>query len=197
MTLSSIAPLQSIQQTTALSSISGRENKTSAPLKPSQQRTDDTATFSTQGRRYAAKNPGTHSAEPKFTYSENGSFSNDDNSRNSGIDDKLEWILPFFRPFDEKIGETFKDSPYFNGSETTSDHTQTEFYKTRHLESEYSSIETKLYDYLHTTMRELGYESLRDNIKKEDYQIIEETTKNKLKDDPEAVQLMSKLGIDI
>lgn len=69
MTLSSIAPLQTTQQTTALNPASSTANRTHQHSETARQGNDDTAIFSTQGRRYAEQNLKSPSTEPKFTYS--------------------------------------------------------------------------------------------------------------------------------
>jgi len=186
MTLSSIAPLQSIQQTTALNPASGTANKTHQHSETARQGNDDTATFSAQGRRYAEQNLESQSSEPRFTYSENGSSKGNSASNQMNEDDDWSWMRPFFPVFDAKIGERIGAG-------------ESEWDRNRHLSDSYTELSQKMLGYRDEAIENLGYKTLesRHGITREDHSKIEEITKEKLSNDPEAVQLMNKLGIDI
>jgi len=194
MTLSSIAPLQSTQQTTALNPASGTANKTHQHSETARQGNDDTATFSAQGRRYAEQNLETQSTEPKLTYNNkqnNASMADVDNYRKltdieSNIDIKSnsygkpmqEWMYPFFTvpaPLDEKSNEEYKLKIS--------------------LESEIQGVRDKIKK-LHDEAIE-KYSERSDLTQEENEEEIENFIKSEIKNDPEAVQLMNKLGIDI
>ena len=102
MTLLSIASLQTTQQTTALNPVSGTTNKAPQHSQTTRQGKDDTATFSTQGRRYAEQNLESPSTEPKFTYT--NTTSHKDLKANGETPQGL--LNPRMPSWDAKVDET-------------------------------------------------------------------------------------------
>jgi len=115
MTLSSIAPLQNTQQTTALNPASGTANKANQHSQTARQGNDDTAIFSAQGRRYAEQNLESQSAEPKFTYS--NTLVNDSLKTNGKVPQEIlnlsmpDWyakvVTPEFAILEPSLGQKF------------------------------------------------------------------------------------------
>jgi len=199
MTLSSIAPLQSTQQTTALNPASGTANKTHQHSETTRQGNDDTATFSAQGRRYAEQNLESHSAEPKFTYENKAPSTPEAQASKYGEPTNIKSHL-FDKPIQDWMQPLYiMNTPLVHGEVIGRNIFETEFGQEHRLRSklEPETISTReKISKLHDEAIE-KYSGRSDHTQEENEKEIENFIKSEIKNDPEAIQLMSKLGIDI
>ncbi|WP_404416416.1 hypothetical protein [Marinospirillum sp.] len=191
MTLSSIAPLQNTQQPTALNTGSDRESKNTRPLQSGQQGNDDTATFSAKGRYYAEQNLESHSAEPKFTYS--NTSDNDSLKTNGKVPKEVlnlrmpDWyakvVTPEFAILEPSLGQKF-DPEHQRLMDST--------------RQERKELSTSMREKLGQAMSETGVEQLseiysssekNEELKTAFYKLVDEDERSK--------ELFETLGINI